>query len=333
MNHYERYTGMIRGEDVDIVPRIPILMHFAAKYAGISYAEFAANPDAMVAANVKLVEAFGFEQLDVMSDPYRETTAFGAEIVYREDGPPFCTRPPLQSVKDVALLKELDPGTAPRLQDCLQVLAAYKTYGYRRYAITGWVEGPAASAANLRGVQEFLLDFYEDEAFICTLMDTALEGGIRFAEAQVAAGADTIGVGDAIASQLSPELYERLVAPRERTLVEAIHAAGAFARLHICGNITHLLAGIRTTGFDLVDLDWMVDLAEARRILGPAVAVAGNLNPVREIMEGTPEAIQDSFKRIYASVGAPYFVNAGCEIPAATPVENLHALCQPISAR
>jgi len=31
-------------------------------------------------------------------------------------------------------------------------------------------------------------------------------------------------------------------------------------------------------------------------------------------------------------VGNPYFVNAGCEIPAGTPVENLKALCKPIPA-
>lgn len=333
MNSYERYVGMIQGEEVDILPRIPILMHFAAKHAGISYADFAGNPDAMVLANIKLVEDFGFEQLDVMSDPYRETSAFGAEIDYPEEGPPRCVRAPLQGNKDLALLKVLDPESAPRLQDCIKVLAAYKAYGYKRYAITGWVEGPAASGANLRGAQEFLLDFYEDASFVRDLMDTALDGAIRFAEAQIAAGADTIGVGDAIASQLPPELYEQLVVPREKKLVYAIHAAGAFARLHICGNTTHLLEGMRIPGFDLIDLDSMVDMAEARRILGPRVALSGNLDPVQQVMGGSPQSIHDGFERIYAITGGPYFVNAGCEIPAATPDENLRALCKPIAAR
>lgn len=330
MNSYERYVGMVRGETVDVVPRIPILMHFAAQYAGISYATFAGKPDAMVAANIRLVEDFGFEQLDVMSDPYRETTAFGAELVYRDDGPPHLVRPPLEDSKDLSRLKTLEPRTAPRLRDCLQVLAGYKAYGYRRHSITGWVEGPAASAANLRGVQTFLLDFYEDEDFACALMDTALEGAIRFAEVQVEAGADTIGVGDAVASQLPTDLYERLVAPREKRLVDAIHAAGGFARLHICGDTTHLLPGMAGTGVDIIDLDWNVDMVHARHVLGGAVTLAGNLNPVSDVLESAPEVIHSAFQSIYRSVGRPYMVNAGCEIPGATPHENLRALCRPI---
>lgn len=330
VNSFERYMGMVRGETVDVLPRIPILMHFAARYAGITYADFAGQPEAMIAANIKLVEDFGFEQLDVMSDPYRETTAFGAELLYREDGPPHLVRPPLEDSKDLSRLKTLEPKTAPRLRDCLRVLEGYKAYGYQRYSITGWVEGPAASAANLRGVQTFLLDFYEDEEFACALMERALEGAIRFAEVQIESGADTIGVGDAVASQLPTDLYERLVAPREKRLVEAIHAAGGLARLHICGDTSHLLQGMAGTGFDIVDLDWNVDMRHARSVLGDAVTLGGNLNPVSAILESDPEAIHLAFQSIYRSVGRPYMVNAGCEIPGATPYENLRALCRPI---
>ena len=70
-------------------------------------------------------------------------------------------------------------------------------------------------------------------------------------QAQIAAGADTIGIGDAIASQVSPDIYDRLIQPREKKLVRAIQAAGGLVRLHICGNITHLLAGIADLGVNI----------------------------------------------------------------------------------
>jgi uroporphyrinogen decarboxylase len=47
----------------------------------------------------------------------------------------------------------------------------------------------------------------------------------------------------------------------------------------------------------------------------------------------TSERIQAAFRGIYEEVGNPYFVNAGCEIPAETPPENLRAVCEPIEAR
>ena len=43
-------------------------------------------------------------------------------------------------------------------------------------------------------------DLAMDEVYACDLMDICMETGIDFARAQVEAGADTIGIGDAIAS-------------------------------------------------------------------------------------------------------------------------------------
>ena len=77
---------------------------------------------------------------------------------------------------------------------------------------------PAAEAATLRGTSQFLMDTVKDPRFLEQLMDLCLEVGIEFARAQVRAGADTIGIGDAICSQISPGLYEEMVLPRQKKL-------------------------------------------------------------------------------------------------------------------
>jgi MtaA/CmuA family methyltransferase len=197
-------------------------------------------------------------------------------------------------------------------------------------SILGWIEGPAAEAADLRGVMNFLIDLMDDEAYAAELMDRCVEVGIAFARAQVEAGADTIGIGDAIASQVDPRTYEKLIQPREKRLVRAIQAMGGYAKLHICGNITHLLPGIADLGTDVLDVDHMVDLAAVRAAVGDRVVITGNLDPVAVVRHGAPEAIREAVRRAYATAGNPYFVNAGCEIPAGTPSENLRALCSPV---
>ena len=141
----------------------------------------------------------------------------------------------------------------------------------------GWVEGPAAEAADLQGVTNFLINLMHEEAFCHELMALCVEVGSKFAVAQITAGADTIGIGDAIVSQISLPVYEKLVFPHQKQLVNLIHQAGGLVRMHICGNITHLLGKIGELGVDLVDLDWMVDLKKARQVLGQRTVLVGKL--------------------------------------------------------
>jgi uroporphyrinogen decarboxylase len=49
------------------------------------------------------------------------------------------------------------------------------------------------------------------------------------------------------------------------------------------------------------------------------------------VLNSTPEAIRAAARRCYETAGPPFMVNAGCEIPPATPPEHLHALCEPIA--
>ena len=63
----------------------------------------------------------------------------------------------------------------------------------------------------------------------------------------------------------------------------------------------------------------------------PRVAIGGNLDPVADILRGTPDSIRAKLERSYQEAGNPFIVNAGCEIPSATPAANLQALCEPLA--
>lgn len=333
MTSYERYVKTIQGQPVDFVPRLPILMQFAAEFIGSNYAAFASDYRALVEANLRCCEFFGIDQFNTMSDPYRETQGFGAEVIYETNSVPRIIVPPLADTKDLRLLKSPDPLRSERMFDRVQAVRAYRREAGNRYSIMGWVEGPAAEAADVRGVTEFLIDLLDDEVFAGELMDRCVDVAIPFAKVQVESGADTIGIGDAIASQVSWETYERLILPREIRLVQALKAMGAYVRLHICGDITHLLPGVARLGVDVLDVDSMVDLTHARRIMGPKVALMGNLNPATVVRHGPRELIRRGLEACYAAAGNPYMAGAGCETPPGTPSEFLLALCEPLAYR
>ena len=330
MNSYERYINTIKFMPTDSLPRIPILMHRAADYSNLSYDEFARDYQALAEANFKLVEDFDIDTLDVMSDPWRETTAFGGQIEYLPSAVPKCTKHPLADSKDLNNLESPSVETSERIVNALKTIDLYRQKSFKQKSITGWVEGPAAEAATLRGVSNFLVDLIDDESYVCQLMDVCTEFAVDFAKAQISAGCDTIGIGDAIASQVSDDIYSKLIWSREKKLVDAIHHAGGFARLHICGNTNHLLKFIKDLNIDILDCDWMVDITDARCIMDRTALVA-NLNPVEDVLRSSPNEIREKLMRIYKQVGNPLFAGAGCEIPVGTATENLQALCKPIA--
>jgi MtaA/CmuA family methyltransferase len=330
MTPRERYFAVLQGRRPDILPRLPILMQFAAEHIGSHYDAFASDYRVLAESNLRCAEEFGIDQLNTMSDPYRETQGYGAKIIYPRDGVPYCEKHPLEDAPDFTRLPRPDPLKAERMLDRINAVREYRRRAGDRYSIMGWVEGPAAEAGDLRTVSNFFMDLLDDEDYARALMEHCVDVAIEFARPQVEAGADTIGIGDAVASQVSAATYENLILPLEKKLVDALHALGVFVRMHICGNITHILPGLATLGLDVIDIDHMVDLAEARRILGPKIALAGNINPVAGVMNSTPDAIRAAALRCYEIAGAPFMVNAGCEIPPATPKENLRALCEPM---
>ena len=61
MNGYERYMATLRGEATDFLPRVPILMRYAAEFIGSNYGAFASDYRVLVEANLKCAEFFDFD--------------------------------------------------------------------------------------------------------------------------------------------------------------------------------------------------------------------------------------------------------------------------------
>ena len=190
----------------------------------------------------------------------------------------------------------------------------------------GWVEGPCAEAADLRGINALMLDFYDDPLFVRDLLDFVLQLALRYARAQVEAGADLIGVGDAAASLIGPKFYNDFVWPYEKKLVDGIHEMGARVRLHICGDTSPILERMGALGCEIVDLDYFAPVAAAREAMGSDQILLGNIDPVRILRNSTPESVTEAIAACHRQAGDRYIIGAGCEVPRDTPRENVRAL-------
>jgi len=330
MNGYQRIDAMLSGGPVDRLPLMPITMMFAADQIGVPYGEYARDHRKLVEGQLATAERFDFDYVSCISDPAREAADCGATVQYFPNQPPAVDEVNALLVDKAKLgrLEMPDPLGGGRMHDRVQAAAGLSEAVAGERMVEGWIEGPVAEAADLRGINRLMTDFFDDPAFVRDLFEFTLALGVRFARAQQEAGVQLMGVGDAAASLVGPQIYEEFVLPYEKRLVHALHELGLRVRLHICGNIGRILAPIGTLGCEMVDLDSMVSLAAARAKLGPDVVLAGNLDPVRALRDGTPESVREALAQCHAEVGPRYIIAAGCEVPRDTPPENVHAMAE-----
>ncbi len=328
MNGYERVLNLLEGKPTDSLPFMPITMMFAANHAGVKYGDYVKDPRVLVETQIRLAEDFDADHVTTMSDPAREAADCGAKVIFFEEQPATTdeSQALLKDKTQLASLKVPDPLAGGRMLGRVQAVALFKEKVGKHKWIEGWVEGPIAEAADLRGINTILMDLYDDPIFVRDLFEFILAMELSFAKAQIEAGANIIGMGDAAASLVNHALYTELIWPYEKRLVDGIHALGGRVRLHICGNTRHISEGMGKLGCEIVDLDYLNPVGQARSKVGPDQILLGNIDPVSVLQNGTPETIFKEIEKCHQEAGARYIVSAGCEVPRDTPTGNLHVL-------
>jgi len=304
----------------------PILMRYASENFGKTYTEFMTDYRTLVEANMRCLEMHDHDAVSVISDPYRETSAFGAKITFDGNQSPKAEKL-VCSPEDVAKLVNPDVYACERTLDRIKGVGYYRELLGSEFPIIGWIEGTLAETADLSGVSETMMNMIMEPDMVKDIQRICLQTAKDFAAAQITAGSNIMGVGDAVCSQISLEMYDEFCLPLHQELFEFIRSQGALVKLHICGNITHLLPSLSKTGLDILDIDWMVDMAEAHRIMGPEVMICGNIDPVSVIMEGSKQLINEKYVEAASKIPREnWIMMGGCEIPPATPVENMNYL-------
>ncbi|KUO51618.1 MAG: hypothetical protein APF76_13305 [Desulfitibacter sp. BRH_c19] len=331
MNSYERTMAAITFQPVDRVPVCPFVMAFASKFAQVPYGKYCTDYRSMAEAQLACVEHFDYDIVTADTDAYREAEACGALIEFQEDDLP------IEKIKAIAEKKDLLNMQVPvisgsyRLADKIAGVEELRKKTAGEIPVLGWVESPFQSAAILRGLTELMMDTVEDEDFVRELLEFTTRLAIDFGVAQAKAGAHIIGIGDAVASLISPKSYETLVLPYNKRVIAAIKKSGAKVKYHICGDASHLLEQIKVLGADLVNIDSKVDLNKARDVLQDT-CIKGNINPSGVLLQGTEEKILTEAKKCIEIGGLGYILSPGCEVPKDTSHNNFQALLRAVKS-
>ena len=330
MNSRERVLAHIEGQPVDRLPLMPITMMLACQGIGARYRDYCTDYRVLVEGQIHVAETYGFDYVNTMSDPAREAADCGAAIEYFENQPVAILEDQalLTEKTTLATLKIPDPLGGGRMHNGIRAIGLFKERVGNEKMVEGWVEGPIAEASDLRGINTLMTDYYDDADFVHALAAFTVDNALKFATAQIEAGADIIGLGDAAASLVGRELYDEFVFPHEQKLIDGIHAAGGKVRLHICGRTIQLADALAKLGCEIVDLDTLVDLRAARTAMGDRQVLLGNIHTVNVVKNGTVDDVRRELAKCRADAGAAWIAGAGCELPRHSPPENVRCFAK-----
>ena len=332
MTSIERVRRVVRGEAVDHLPAQPMSMMFSAKHAGIPFIDYTKDGRKMAEAQLKLVADFGLDCLLTCSDPAREVIDIAGEGSvdwFTDQGPAINEeRAALADKLRLRSFKLPDPLGGGRMHDRVKSIELMRRTAGPGMSIVGWIEGPLALAAELRGLNTIMLDFGDDPQFAHDLLAFCADVALAYAPAQIAAGADTLGMSDAAAGLIGPDLYEEFLWPQQKRVLETLRRnhPDVLLRQHMCGRIDRLYPKMAQLPIDIYEIDFPANLALAREQLGPTRTLAGNVSTITDLLEGTPERVYEACRRCHETSGRYFIVGAGCEISPLTPPENVRAM-------
>jgi len=322
---------MDRSSHVDRIPVIPIFRFAAIRLAGYSLKDVFETWDNVARAEIEVWRRFGHDGVFARMPYDVDTAALGARIIYSEDNPPSVGPPYLvASIEDARRIAEPNPEACQGMRMERALAEALVMKLGREVPIIGYCQGPLRLASQLRGLQAFMEDLYENRALVFELLELSVRISAIRAQYLVRAGVHMIEIGDPVASGdlLSPSFYETFAFEYQKRLIDRIHTMGnVYVILHICGDTSKILPRMAETGADVLSLDHKVDLGFARSRLGAQAVLMGNVDPTHTLALGSPEHVRrEALECIRKAGPGAYILSSGCALGRDTPSENISAL-------
>ena len=339
----DRFLRALRCEPVDCTP--VWLMRQAGRYlpeyratraqAG-SFMALCTNPELACEVTLQPLRRFALDAAILFSDILTVPDAMGLGLHFAEgEGPKF--RSPVRSAADIDRLGRPDPeGELRYVMDAVRTIRRELD---GRVPLIGFAGSPWTLACYMvqgEGSANFPLPkamLWNEPQQMHRLLDIIARSVASYLAAQAAAGAQALMVFDTWGGLLAPAQFQEF-SLRYLAQIVAELKADARARdvpviLFSKGSNGHL-PGLAATGCNGLGVDWTIDLSSARALVGPHIALQGNLDPAA--LQASPEAIRREVARVLASHGngPGHIFNLGHGITPDVKPEHVAALVEAV---
>lgn len=331
----EDLARVLRGD----TPERPLVMPIAfdeitARDLGVSYRACSTDADAAEAAWNRAIEAYGLDAALIFIDDFFEYETFGVELT-DEKNIPKAAKKYVAPSRDWLSMARLPDFTEARFPMRMELVRRLKRRWGDSLLVCASVAAPFTGAALLYGVEEALCLIYDDERLLRDTMELTRALSVACAKKLIGSGADMIWYGDCVASGafLSVEQFDRFVFESTRRAITDIQAMGGVVIYHSGERRAPHAVRSCALGADIVNCQ-PDDMAAVYDAAGEQCCLMGNIDPIRAVMNGTPEGIRRRVSSLRAEMaGRPKFiVNTGEGIPVVTARENVRALLDAMRA-
>jgi uroporphyrinogen decarboxylase len=328
---------LIRACRNEILDRPPVwLMRQAGRYMPeyrairekVGFLELCKTPDLAAEVSLQPYLAFGMDGVIMFSDILIPPEAMGMEVVFGDGGPSFPH--PIQNAADVDRLVIPDPVESTSfvmeiLRKLRSELASNTDTALIGFAGSPWtlatymIEGGGSRHfSKIKGIM------YEAPAVLHRLLDKLAQTVTLYLNAQIEAGAQVVQLFDTWGGILSEAEYREFILPYHQQIIDGLHRQHAPVILYV-NNSRGLLPLMAEANPDVISVDPLTSISNARNIVGSQFALQGNLDPTA--LFTPPEVLKPLVQALLREGGTQgYIFNLGHGILPPTPVENVRML-------
>jgi MtaA/CmuA family methyltransferase len=334
MSSIERVLAAVELRQPD---RVPVDLHNfqpAARATGRPLPEVFRDGALLAEAMLAAWREFGHDMILLENGTACNAQACGADVTYMDNSAPVSHAALLRELKDVLTLEVPDPYKTFPMREILKAtrILAKETAG-QVWICARADQGPMDLAAQLRGLDEFMMDIATEEEpeLIHALLDYCRQVATRYAFALIECGGHSTSIGEPVAGpdMLSPKHYRRYPWKHEKRMVDDLKAHGIILHNHICGNTIPIADDFVGTGAQVLEIDHKTDARRLKETARGKTTLLGNID-TRLLSSGTPAEVEAACREAIELLapGGGFILGPGCALGTDTPAENIHALVE-----
>src|SRR5210317_1373021 len=284
----DTFLKACRGEKINYTP--VWMMRQAGRYlpeyqeirSKLTFLELCKTPELAAEVTIQPVDILGVDAAILFSDILIPLEAMGLTLEFHEKIGPVFPDP----VRDKqAVEKLIIPNPDERLNFVMDTIRILRQELAAKVPLIGFAGAPFTLATYLieGGSSKFFFEtkkmMFSGPELYSSLMDKITECTSVYLKAQAAAGAQALQIFDSWAGVLAPGDFERYALPYVKRIIADLKEATDVPIIYFANNGATLLDLSKTSGADVLGLDWRMDIAKAVEQVGPGISVQGNLDP------------------------------------------------------
>lgn len=306
--------------------------------SGTDFESLIGHPEEMARVNIETARRMEFPIVYLGSGCNNyPVAALGGTIKFNGVGPPDVEKLLIEDIDEIEHFNVDDLAKDELINTVWEATRVVASELGEEVVVTATSWGPFTLATQMYGLENMMRSMVKRPKDAKKVIQFATRVIARFYQPlleenliPLATIADMAASGDLVSRQH----FAEFALPYLQMLIADTRSKGAQTLLHICGDTYDKLDLLADTGAGCISIDHKVDIGGAKEILRGRSCLAGNVDPVRVLLQGTPADVEAACRDCLAegAAGGGFILMPGCDIPPSVPEENLRVFLRTVES-